>query len=137
VNIGNWYLTDQRTAPQKFRIPADTTIPANGFKSFTEEDWNPTPPSTNSFRLDSHGEQIYLYSADTNGALTGYSDGFTFGPAQNGVSFGRYVTSTGEAQYPAQLANSLDGPNAGPRVGPIVINEIQYILFPVAMSSSN
>jgi hypothetical protein len=126
VNIGNWYLTDQLAVPQKFRIPADTTIPANGYKSFTEADWNPTPPSTNSFRLDSHGEQIYLYSADTNGALTGYSDGFTFGAAQNGVSFGRYVISTGEAQYPAQLANTLDGPNAGPRVGPVVINEIQY-----------
>ncbi len=130
VDIGNWYLTDQRTAPQKFRIPAGTTIPANAFKSFTEEDWNPTLPSTNSFRLDSHGEQIYLYSADTNGALTGYSDGFTFGPAQNGVSFGRYVISTGEAQYPAQLANSLDGPNAGPRLGPVVINEIQYHPLP-------
>jgi hypothetical protein len=126
VNIGNWYLTDQRTVPQKFRFPADTTIPANGYKSFTEQDWNPTPPSTNSFRLDSHGEQIYLYSADTNGALTGYSDGFAFGAAQNGVSFGRYVISTGEAQYPAQRANTLGAPNAGPRVGPVVINEIQY-----------
>ena len=32
VNIGNWYLTDQRTVPQKFRIPA------NNYKIFTEED---------------------------------------------------------------------------------------------------
>jgi hypothetical protein len=126
VDISNWYLTDQRTVPQKFRIPAPTTIPANGYKVFTENDWNADPLSTNQFRLNSHGEEIYLYSADTNGNLTGYSDGFAFGAAQNGVSFGRYIISTGEAQYPAQLVNTLGQSNAGPRVGPLVINEINY-----------
>jgi hypothetical protein len=93
---------------------------------FTESDWNANPASTNSFRLDSHGEEIYLYSGDANGNLTGYSDGFAFGAAQNDVSFGRYLISTGEAQYPAQWVNTLGGLNAGPRVGPVVINEIQY-----------
>ncbi|HTL17917.1 MAG TPA: lamin tail domain-containing protein, partial [Patescibacteria group bacterium] len=126
VDIGNWYLTDQRTQPLKFRIPSPTIIPANGYKVFTENDWNPDPLSTNSFRLDSHGEQIYIFSADTNGNLTGYSDGFSFGAAQNGVSFGRYIISTGEAQYPAQKVNTLGQANAGPRVGPLVINEIHY-----------
>src|SRR6266568_3593112 len=129
VNIGNWYLTDQRTMPQKFRIPASdprATIPPGGYVVFTENDWNADPSSTNRFRLSSHGEEIYLYAADADGNLTGYSDGFAFGAAQNGVSFGRYVISTGEAQYPAQRVNTLGGPNAGPRVGPVVINEIQY-----------
>jgi hypothetical protein len=126
VDVSNWYLTDQRTVPQKFRIPAPTSIPANGYKVFTENDWNADPQSTYHFRLNSHGEEIYLYSADANGNLTGYSDGFAFGAAQNGVSFGRYVISTGEAQYPAQLVNTLGQSNAGPRVGPLVINEINY-----------
>jgi hypothetical protein len=67
-----------------------------------------------------------LFSGDTNGNLSGYSDGFAFGAAQNGVSFGRYVISTGEAQYPAQIVNTLGQTNAGPRVGPLVINEINY-----------
>jgi hypothetical protein len=126
VVIGNWYLTDKRTVPQKFRIPAGVSIPPHGFKIFTEDDWNADPQSTNGFRLDSHGEEIYLYSADTNGTLTGYSDGFSFGAAQNGVTFGRYVISTGTAQYPAQLVNTLGGSNLGPRIGPLVINEIHY-----------
>jgi hypothetical protein len=126
VDIGNWYLTDQRTQPQKFRIPSPTVIPANGYKVFTENDWNADPLSTNSFRLDSHGEEIYLYSGDTNGNLTGYSDGFAFGAAQNGVSFGRYLISTGEARYPAQLVNTFGQSNSGPRIGPLVINEINY-----------
>ena len=126
VDVGNWYVTDQRTVPQKFRIPAPRVIPAGGYLVLTENDWNADPNSTNSFRLDSHGEEIYLYSADAGGNLTGYSDGFAFGAAQNGVSFGRYVTSTGEAQYPAQLNNSLGGINSGPRVGPVVINELRH-----------
>lgn len=126
VDISNWYLTDDRTMPQKFRIPSPTMISANGYRVFTEDDWNATPNSSNSFRLNSHGEEIYLYSADTNGSLTGFSDGFAFGAARNGVSFGRYIISTGEPQYPAQILNTLGGTNAGPRVGPVVINEINY-----------
>jgi hypothetical protein len=126
VDISNWYLTDDRTAPQKFRIPSPTSIPAHSYIVFTETNWNASPNSSNSFRLNSHGEEIYLYSADTNGSLTGFSDGFAFGAARNGVSFGRYIISTGEAQYPAQLVNTLGSTNAGPRVGPVVINEINY-----------
>jgi hypothetical protein len=126
VDISNWYLTDDRTTPQKFRIPNPTSIPAHGYIVFTETNWNANPNSSNSFRLNSHGEEIYLYSADTNGSLTGFSDGFAFGAARNGVSFGRYIISTGEAQYPAQIANTPGATNAGPRVGPVVINEINY-----------
>ena len=126
VNIGNWYLTDQRTVPQKFRFPTNTVIPANGYLVITETNWNANPAASNSFRLNSHGEEVYLFSGDSNGNLTGFSDGFAFGSARNGVSFGRYVISTGEAQYPAQIANSLGSTNAGPRIGPVVINEINY-----------
>lgn len=129
VSIAHWYLTDTRAEPFKFRIPASdsrATIPAGGYVVFSENDWNANASAPNSFRLNSHGEEIYLYSADANGSLTGFSDGFAFGPADNGVSFGRYLTSTGAAQYPAQTAVSLGGANAGPRVGPIVVNEIQY-----------
>ncbi|PYK99200.1 MAG: hypothetical protein DME19_09570 [Verrucomicrobia bacterium] len=126
MDIGGWYLTDQRAVPQKFRLPAPSVIPAGGYAVFTENDWNANPALANSFRLDSHGEEVYLYSADAAGNLTGYADGFSFGAAQNGVSFGRYVISTGEAQYPAQVANTLGGSNAGPRVGPVIINEIRY-----------
>ena len=130
VDIGHWFLTDQRALPRKFHIPAPTVIPAGGYRVLTENDWNADPASTNSFRLDSHGEEIYLYSADPAGNLTGYGDGFAFGAAQNGVSFGRYLNSVGDVQYPAQETNTLNAPNAGPRVGPVVINEIQY--HPVA-----
>jgi CotH protein/chitobiase/beta-hexosaminidase-like protein/lamin tail-like protein/K319-like protein/Fn3 domain-containing protein len=126
ANIGNWFLTDDRTEPKKFRIPSPAVIPAGGYLVFDEADFNASPGASNSFNLSSHGDEVYLYSADTAGNLTGYSEGLSFSAAANGVSFGRYVNSVGEIDYPAQTANSLDLPNVGPRVGPVVINEIRY-----------
>ena len=84
------------------------------------------PASSNAFAFSSSGESAYLFSADTNGNLTGYSHGFNFGASFPGVSFGRYVTSAGDEQFPAQISRTFGYPNSGPSVGPIVINEIQY-----------
>src|SRR5262249_21455371 len=79
----------------------------------------------NGFALSSMGDSIYLFSGDGT-QLTGYAHGFDFGAAANGVSFGRYVISTGEDHFVAQKANTLGATNAGPLVGPIVITEINY-----------
>ena len=126
VNIGGWFLTDDRSLPKKFRIPSDTTIAGNGYRVFTEADFNTNSGVDPSFSLSSHGEEVFLFSADNAGNLTGYSDGFRFDAAANGVSFGRYASSTGEILYPPQETNTFGSVNAGPRVGPVVISEIQY-----------
>ena len=125
ANIGHWFLTDSRSTPKKFAIPAVTMIPARGYLVFTEDQFNRTPVGTQ-FQPNSHGEEVYLYSADAAGNLTGYSDGLSFGAGVNGVSFGRYTNSVGEVQYPVQSAATLGTVNTGPRVGPIVISEIHY-----------
>lgn len=127
VAVSHWYLTDSRTAPFKFRLPSPTIIPAGGYVVFTATNFNANPGSATNFLLSSTGEEVYLFSADGAGQLTGYSDGFSFGAAANGISFGRYVTSTGEPKYPAQIARTIGGTNAGPLIGPVVINEIRYL----------
>lgn len=126
ADIGGWYLTDDRSQPLKYRIPTGTTIPPGGFAVFDEADFNPEPGVDPSFNLSSHGEEVYLYSADAAGQLTGYSHGFSFGAAANGVSFGRHTDSSGGVTYPPQAALTLGSENAGPRIGPVVISEIQY-----------
>lgn len=123
VNLGGWFLTDDRNQPKKYRLSAGTTLAAGGYAVFTEHQFS---VGTNTFRLSELGEQTYLFAADAAGNLTGYSHGLDFGAADNGVSFGRYVTSTVEEQFPAQTVPTLGGPNASPRVGPVVINEIHY-----------
>src|SRR5206468_4288927 len=52
--------------------------------------------------------------------------GFRFGPAENGVSFGRLVSSEGREHFVAETAPTLGASNAGPRVGPLVFSEILY-----------
>src|SRR5262249_26462833 len=117
---------DEPDAPKKFRIPDGTTIGAGRFALFDETQFNPTPGLGNSFALHSDGDDVYLFSADAAGNLTGYSHGFSFVAAVAGVTCGRYRLSTGEDDFTAQIASSLGDVNLGPKIGPVVINEIHY-----------
>ena len=97
-----------------------------GYLAFDEADFNPTPGTNGSFSLSSFGDEVYLLSGDANTNLTGYAHGFSFGGVRTGDSFGRYLNSVGEEQFPAQIANTFGATNAGPLVADIVINEIHY-----------
>jgi len=122
VNIGGWFLTDDPTADIKYVIPPATVIPAGGFLLFDESQFTNGPTG---FSLSSEGDELYLFSAAA-GEPTGYSHGFEFGAAANGVTFGRYVNSQGQEHFVAQQANTLGASNSLPRVGPVVISEIMY-----------
>lgn len=121
--IGGWFLSDDRGRLAKYRIPDGMVIPAGGYALFDETQFNNN--GSNSFALSSLGDEVYLSSGDgTN--LTGYQHGFQFGPQINGVTFGRYVTSDGREHFVTQNRNTLGAPNAGPKIGPVVISEIMY-----------
>jgi len=126
VNLGGWLLTDEPDMPKKFRIPDNTVIPAGGRIYFDEDDFNATPGATNSFLLSSTGDDVHLFSANTNGTLTGYSHSAEFGASFNGASFGRYLNSAGEEFFPRQSSVTLGSANPGPVIGPVVISEIHY-----------
>lgn len=123
LNIGGWFLTDDFYNPKKYCIPAGTTIASGHFATFTAAQFN---TGANAFLLSEYGDQVYLFSADANTNLTGYVHGFDFPESPNGVSFGRYVNSQTNTLFVLQSTNSLNGTNALPRVGPIVISEIMY-----------
>ncbi len=126
VDIGGWFLSDDRFTPRKYRIPSPTVIEPGAYVVFTEDAFNSPPGSPGAFSLSSHGDEVFLSSADAAGNLTGFTDGFSFGAAENGVSFGRHTNSAGAILFTAQVAPSLGAANLGPRVGPVVINEIRY-----------
>ena len=146
IDIGGWALSDANDSLQKFRIPNNTILPAHGFQVFYEiqfnNDTNGVPFSLSSAK----GDEVYLAQTTTNGQLSGYRAVAKFGASANGVSFGRYVNSVGEADYPAMSALSLGttvtaqsppnqlalfrtgagATNAYPKVGPIIISEVMY-----------
>ncbi len=125
ADIGGWFLSDDRLTP-KYRIPLGTRLPPGACLVLTETNFNPNPGVPPSFDLRASGDEAYLYSADAAGRLTGYCQGYKYGAALLGVSFGRHVTSTGEEHFVAQAARSLGQTNGPPRVGPVVITEIHY-----------
>ena len=126
VNISGWYITDDPGTPKKFRIPTISPIPAGGYALFTEDDFNPTPGLPPSFSFGSTGDEAYIFSANAAGELTGYHQGFSFDASATGVSFGRYIDSQGKEQFVAMATLTLGAANSAPKVGPVVISEINY-----------
>ena len=125
VDLSGWYLTDNSSYPWKYRFLAGASLAPGEFLTVDESQFNPTPGVGVSFALSSFGDEVYLFSADAAG-LTGYSHGFSFGGAPDGVSFGRHLNSVGEEHFVLQKFLTFAETNSGPRVGPVVINEIQY-----------
>jgi hypothetical protein len=128
VDIAGWFISDEFSTPQKFRVPEGAVIPAEGYLVFDATYFGGNTEI--SFGFDRLGDEVYLFSADTSGQLTGWMHGFAFGPSLRGTTFGRYVTSDGQEQFVLQECPTLGNPNAGPRVGPVVIGEVMYGLEP-------
>jgi hypothetical protein len=128
VDISGWWLSNDQNAPQKYRIPANTFVPAFGFKTFYESEFNPDGSGLfPGFTLDSaRGGEVVLASADASGNLTGEWLTEAFGPSEEGVSLGRYANSEGRAELVPMKEVSLGSSNSYPRVGRVVISEIMY-----------
>jgi hypothetical protein len=113
VNIGGWFLSDSKDSLRKFRIPAGTSIPGNGYTVFYEIQFNNDTNGVPFGLSSSDGDQVYLSAANANGTLTGYRASARFGAAENGVSFGRYQNTAGEVDYrahePAQFRSECAG----------------------------
>ena len=78
LDVGGWFLTDDLSEPEKFRIPEPTVIPGGGFLTVDEGDFNPTPGVDPSFALDSTGEEVFLIAAAPDGTRLDYVSGFRF-----------------------------------------------------------
>lgn len=149
VDISGWYLSDANSE-NKFnnvRITNGVTLAPGAFHVVYENSFNPSPGAPILF--SARGDTAYLSQADANGNLTGYRAQATFGGAELGVSFGRFVTSIG-ADFVAmsQRTFGVDNPatveqfrtgtgatNSYPRIGPVIINEVMY--HPVAGGTAN
>ncbi|MGA4579421.1 lamin tail domain-containing protein [Limisphaera sp. VF-2] len=122
VDVGGWFLTDDRSVPRKYVFPPRSLLPPFGFLVVDASQFG---AGASGFELSSLGDEVWLFSGDGT-HLTGHAHGFRFGAAANGISFGRHLDSLGREHFVAQAANSLGAPNAGPRVGPVVIHEIMF-----------
>jgi hypothetical protein len=153
VDIGNWYLSNNRANPKKFHIPAGTVIPPHTFKVFYELRGTGSPAGFNPTGLgndpdftfnSAHGDEAALLSTTGGTNLQYWVDAVSFDAAPHGVSYGRYPDFTGpmvlmdhltlgtsvDATYPPEFLSTFrqgtGASNALPKVGPLVFSRIMY-----------
>ena len=138
LDLSGWWLSDDKGTPQKYQLPTPTTLPAHGFVVIYENAFSNRNYAASPFSLSSKGDETVLSGS---GAFAGWRASVSFGAAESGVSFGRYITSVGKEEFVAMSARTFgaDDPNtpeefrtgtgrtnAYPKVGPVVISEIMY-----------
>jgi len=128
IHIGGWYLSDSNNLYEKFCVP-ETTISPGGYVVFDEHDFNsgaPQPGSTDFALNGAHGDDVWLVEADQDGNPVRFVDRVEFPAAANGESFGRWPDGSGELYPMLQPTLNPAGVNSGPRVGEVVVSEVQY-----------
>ncbi|MEM7385338.1 MAG: lamin tail domain-containing protein, partial [Verrucomicrobiota bacterium] len=134
VDVSGWFLTDDPGNPTKHALPVGSVIPPNGYLVF-EEDTDDNPGNNadlpaeyfgSAFSLSSLGDEAFLFSATSDGTLTGQSTGTSFGPTRENVSLIRTENSEGRIHYTHSAQNTLGTSNATPATGAAVISEIHY-----------
>lgn len=121
VSLSSYYLADSAASRESlavFQMP-DTMLGAGEYMTFDETELG--------FALSGFGDQIYLMRNDGTDPVydvTHFEDYFDFGDIAAGESYGRYPDSTGIIV--PLLSNTFGATNSEPRVGPVIISELQY-----------
>jgi hypothetical protein len=143
VNVGGWWLSDDLVVRKKYQIPASTVMQPGGYLVVYEKQLQ---AGSIPFSLLARGDEVFLSAVDGSGNLRGYGALVRFGAADENVSIGRVAAtglgaSNGTAEFWRQSARTLGqdnaastatfrtgtgAVNAGPRIGPVTINEVMY-----------
>ena len=136
ISLAGWYLSDDNAVRKKYRFPAGTVIPAQGYLTVYQ---NQMLGGLVPFSLSAKGDDLYLSEADGSDRLVRYVDQYQYEASQNGVSFGRWPDGTGDfvtlalptfgVSNPSSVEQFRTGAgarNSGAKVSPVVLNEIMY-----------
>jgi hypothetical protein len=128
VNIGGWFLSDDKNDLYKYRIADSTVVEPNGYIVFYENQHFSNPADSGAlspFALSENQETLYLNSANDD-LFPQYLAEESLGASETWISFGRYRKSTGDYDFTLESELTPGHANAYPLVGPVVINEIMY-----------
>lgn len=123
INLGGWYLSDNPFQTNLYPFPAAFTIAPGGYLVVSQAFHFGS--GANGFGFSELGEDIVL-TAPLGPSGEVYGEKWQFGATDNGVSLGRYVTSTGKVDLAVMSQLTRGVANSAPQVGPIVISEIMY-----------
>jgi hypothetical protein len=112
VNIGGFFISNDPTTANKWKIPANTTIAANGYLIIWADKDSAQNTATSlhcNFKLSATGETVLLLKSDTT-----LLDDVVFGVQKADFGFARRPNGTGSfvIQTPTYNANNNTGTNA-------------------------
>jgi len=116
ADLSGLWLTDDADQPQRFRIPDGTVVAPGARVSFGAAQLG--------FAFSELGGVAMLLEMTGTNVLR-FVDSVDFPAAAREEPFGLYERSDGGLDFTELRAPTRDGPNALPRVGPLVISEIQ------------
>jgi len=119
-DLTGWFLSDASDPLNKYALP--TTILGPGAYAV----FNELNHFGSAFALSELGDDLYLTSRAPNGTPGGYREDEHFGASDRNVTLGRFEKPSGGKDFVALAAPTYGAPNAPPRAGPVVINEILY-----------
>jgi hypothetical protein len=116
VNLGGFYISDDKADPTKWQIPSGTLIPENGYLIIWADEEDEGPLHAN-FKISAGGESVLLMDASQN-----IVDSISFGQQVTDKGFARVPNGTGgfiiqDATYKA--SNNIQHMTNG-----VVINEV-------------
>ena len=125
IDVGGMYLTDNLSAPTKWRIPdnnpAATTIPSGDYLLiWADNDTTDTGLHTN-YKLDADGEEIGLFERDGATLI----DSIIFSEQTSDVSYGRYPDASDNWQLFASPSPGAE--NVGVYQGFVVDVEFSHV----------
>jgi hypothetical protein len=126
IDLSGWYLSDSTTNYLKYEFPDGTELEDDAYLFIDEADFNSSGGVLpTDFALDSaHGDQLYLMEATAEDQLVHFIDVVRFGATANGESIGRWPNGDGDLL--PMVSNTFGATNSGPRIGPVLINEVHY-----------
>ena len=108
VNIGGLFITDEKKAPTKWRIPDNTRIDAFGYLLiWADDDSLDAPGLHTNFKLSKTGEKVFLFDRTQSGNLLLDSTSYQGGLGEQ--TWGRYPNGSGAFRIlPIPTPNSIN-----------------------------
>ena len=126
VDVSGWFVSDDPLKLTKWKLPKNTSIPANGYLIVWADEDSSQNTATSlhaNFKLSGSGEAVLLSKSDTT-----LVDNITFGQQKTDISYARRPNGTGNfvLQTPTFNANNNTGTTSTEDI--LLENDVQ--LFP-------
>lgn len=127
VDLSGWYLSDRIDDPTRYAIPDGTILPAGGYFTVDERQFNPGGGSLpGDFAISEYGEELYLMSRYATGRPRLIEDMVIVGYTDNGHSVGNVNDQRDGRELLRLDTLTLGSANSPHEPSPLAITEIYY-----------